>query len=493
MKRLNKDLRKDNQTYPEKVIQFGTGNFLRAFTDWMIDRMNRQTDFAGSIVIIQSTKNGTVDVINEQNGLYTLYLQGMVDGQPLRKYEVISSISRGLNIHNQYNEYLSLAESPALRFVVSNTTEAGIYFDERDQLDDSPQNSFVGKLTAFLYYRFTFFKGDKSKGLIIIPCELIEKNGEKVKQFILEYARVWKLEEAFIEWLHEANWFCNSLVDRIVPGYPKDTIEEVSAELGYEDQLVVVAEQYHLWAIEGPDWLKNEFPAEQAGLNVRIVKDITPFRTSKVRILNGVHTAMTPVAYLYGLDTVGEAIANADTRAFVEELIEKEIIPTIELPKEELISFAKAVMDRFANPYIQHYLTSIALNAISKYKTRNLPALIAYVEKFDKLPARMVFSLSAWIQYYRGYRNGEMIHLVDDEQVLQLLKQCWAEYDGSESGVRNIAATILSAESLWERDLTAIPGLTIAVAENLMNIEKFGMKEAIKKVGDIVESSVSDQ
>jgi tagaturonate reductase len=482
LKRLNKELYEEYQTYPEKVLQFGTGNFLRAFTDWVIDRMNNQSNFNGSISIVQSTKNGQVDNLNAQDGLYTLYLQGIVGDKPVKEHQIISSVSRGLNAHTEFDEYLALANSPDIRFVFSNTTEAGISFDESDRLDDHPQKGFVGKLTAFMYRRFQAFNGDNSKGLVIIPCELIDKNGEKIKEIIYQYAKKWELEKGFADWIEEANTFCNTLVDRIVSGYPKDTIEEITEELGYQDNLVVVGEQYHLWAIQGPEWLKNEFPAGKAGLNVKIVNDITPYRTSKVRILNGAHTAMTPVAYLYGIDTVSDAVNHPEPSKFVEELLADEVIPVLDMPKDELISYAKDVMDRFANPFIKHYLTSIALNAMSKYKTRNLPTLIEYTDKYGVPPKKIAFSLSAWIIFYKGKRGNEEIKLVDDEYVLQFFSKEWAQYDGTESGLNKIAVSTLGYTKLWGQDLNQIPGLTDIVTQQLITIEKLGMKKALQGV-----------
>ncbi|WP_174727494.1 tagaturonate reductase [Mesobacillus harenae] len=482
MKQLNRNVAENYKTYPEKVLQFGTGNFLRGFTDWIIDRMNKEADFNGSVVIVQSTKNGKVDKINDQDGLYTLFLQGIVDGSPVKEHQVINSVSRGLNAYSQFDEYLALAASPDLRFVVSNTTEAGIAFDESDRLDDRPQKSFIGKLTAFLYQRYSAFKGDKSKGLIIIPCELIDQNGQKMKEVILQYVKLWELEEAFADWILESNTFCNTLVDRIVPGYPRDTIDQKTQELGYQDDLLVVGEQYHLWAIEGPEWLKEEFPAEKIGLNVKVVDDITPYRTSKVRILNGAHTAMTPVAYLFGIDTVSEAVTTPDTKQFIEELIAAEVIPVLDMPKDELKLFAKDVIDRFANPFIHHYFTSIALNAMTKFKTRNLPTLLEYVDQYGEAPKKIAFSLSAWIVFYKGKRGEENIELVDDEHILQFFKGQWDQYDGTEAGLQKIAAAVLGYMKLWDQDLNSIPLLAELVSEYLIKIEKLGMKQAIKDV-----------
>ncbi|MBS4224230.1 tagaturonate reductase [Lederbergia citrea] len=477
-----KKLMMQKHVYPEKVLQFGTGNFLRAFTVWMIDRMNKESNFNGSVVTVQSTNSGTADKINRQNGLYTLCLQGIVDDQPVKEYEVIHSISRALNLHKQYNEYIELAKSPDLRFVVSNTTEAGIVYDADDCLDDRPQNSFPGKLTAFLYHRFQYFKGNKSKGLIIIPCELIDRNGDMLKEIILQLADDWGLEANFADWIKEANYFCNSLVDRIVPGFPKDQMEEIEAELGYRDELIVTGEQYHLWAIEGPDFLREEFPAEEVGLNVKIVEDLAPFRESKVYILNGAHTAMTPIAYLCGLETVGETMEDPETRRFVEELILEEVIPGTGLPEAEMKAFAKDVLNRFSNPFIQHYLLSISLNAMAKFKARNLPVLLSYVEKYEKVPERIAFALGAWIAFYRGKRGDEDIQLSDEETILAFFKKIWSSHEGSEQALREIVKSVLAYEKLWDQDLNEIQGLTESVWMHLLEIERNGMQSALKNI-----------
>ncbi|WP_383150855.1 tagaturonate reductase, partial [Streptomyces sp. NPDC056697] len=334
--------------------------------------------FNGSVVIVQPLGQGLVEKLNDQTGLYTLYLQGVKNGKAVKEHTVISAVNRGLNLYTQYEEFTKLAENPELRFIFSNTTEAGIAFNENDRLEDRPQSSFPAKLTAFLYYRYQAFHGDNDKGFIIIPCELIDRNGEKLKKIVLQYAALWKLEDQFVNWIKEANTFCCSLVDRIVPGYPRDNIDEITQELGYKDDLVVVGEQFHLWVIEGPQWIRDEFPAHKAGLNTLFVDDMTPYRTRKVRILNGAHTALTPVSYLYGLNTVAESVEHEVIGQFVKELIYDEIIPTLDLSLEELQSFAHAVLERFQNPFIQHFLLSISLNSMSKFKTRDLPSLLEY-------------------------------------------------------------------------------------------------------------------
>ncbi len=480
MERLNSDSWKAYKQYPEKVLQFGEGNFMRAFVDWQIHKMNQQTDFNGGVVVVQPLANGLSEMLNEQNGLYTLYLQGIKDGEALKEHEVINCITRTLNPYTQHAEYLQLAENPELRFVVSNTTEAGIAFEAGDKLSDAPQSSFPGKLTALLHRRYEFFKGDSSKGFILIPCELIDRNGDELKKIVLKYAELWNLGEGFVNWLNEANTFCCSLVDRIVPGYPRDSIAEITAELGYEDKLVVVGEQFHLWVIEGPEWIKNEFPAHLAGLNVLVVDDMAPYRTRKVRILNGAHTALTPVAYLYGIDTVAEAIEHEEVGPFVKSLIYEEIIPTLDLPVEELNSFADAVLERFLNPYVQHYLMSISLNSVSKFKTRDLPSLLQYVESKGQLPEKLVFSLSALLSFYSGRRGAEVIQLADDADILEWFASLWKSCDGSEASLRVLTAEVLGATNRWGCNLNEVAGLTDKVAQGLVAIEKIGMKQALQ-------------
>ncbi|SNX53417.1 tagaturonate reductase [Thermoanaerobacterium sp. RBIITD] len=479
--RLNKSIYKNYKTYPEKILQFGEGNFLRAFVDWQIDKMNKEAGFDGSVVVIQPIKTGRVDVLNKQDGLYTLYLQGVKNGKPIKEHSIINSISRGIDPYKNYEEFINLAENPQIRFIISNTTEAGIEFDENDKLEDKPQNSYPGKLTAFLYKRFVFFNGDKEKGLIIMPCELIDRNGDKLKEIVLKYSKLWNLNNDFTNWINTANIFTNTLVDRIVPGYPKDTINEITEELGYEDSLVDVGELFHLWVIEGPQWIKNEFPVDKAGLNVKFVNDVEPYRTRKVRILNGAHTALVPVAYLYGLNTVKEAVEHEVIGKFVKGVIYDEIIPTLDLPKEELLQFADDVLERFKNPFIKHYLMSIALNSMSKFETRDLPSLLEYINRKKELPKKLVFSLAALIEFYKGKRNGENINLADNPDILFLYKTLWSNYDGTEEGLKNIVRSVLSYEKNWKMDLNKIEGLTDAVSDDLIMIEKIGIKDAVLK------------
>lgn len=480
--KLNRELYKNHKSYPVKVIQFGEGNFLRAFVDWQIDKMNKEADFNGSVAVVQPLEGGLIHMLNEQDCLYTLYLQGIQNGKATKTHTVIDCIDRAVDPYKDYNKYLELAEIPSVRFIISNTTEAGIVFENDDKLEGGCQKGYPSKLTALLYHRFKTFNGALDKGLNIIPCELIDRNGEKLKEIVLKYAEIWNLGDEFITWINTANTFFCSLVDRIVPGYPRDTIEEVRTELGYDDNLVDVGEVFHLWVIEGPQCLKEELPIEKAGLNVKVVDDMTPYRTRKVRILNGPHTAMVPVAYLYGLETVGETVDHEIMGQYVRELIFDEIVPTLDLPHDELVQFGNDIIERFQNPYVKHYLMSIALNSMSKYKTRDLPSLTEYLKRKGELPRKLVFSLAALIEFYKGKRGNEDIKLADDEHILELYKNLWSECDGSESGLKTLVTKVLAYDRNWGMDLNEIEGLTQSVTDNLILIEKAGMKEAVKSV-----------
>ncbi|WP_026883061.1 tagaturonate reductase [Clostridium akagii] len=484
--KLNKETYKEYKKYPERILQFGEGNFLRAFADWQIDIMNKKANFNTGIVVIQPLATGRViPKLIEQDGLFTVCLQGIKGGKPIKEHSVVNCISRCINPYEQYDEYLNVAKNPELRFVISNTTEAGIAFDENDKLGDVCQKSYPGKLTALLHERFKFFNGQKDKGLVVIPCELIDRNGEKLKEIIKKYAEIWNLGEKFVSWIDEANTFCNTLVDRIVPGYPKDNIKEVTEELGYEDKLVAIGEQFYLWVIEGPSFLANELPTEIAGLNVKLVNDVTPYRTRKVRILNGAHSALVPVAYLYGLETVGEAAEHEVIGKFIREIIYDEIIPSLvnpDISQDELKHFADSVIDRFKNPFVHHYLMSIALNSMSKFETRDLPSLLKYTEIKGELPKKLVFSLSSLIYFYKGIRGEEQIKLSDDDYILEFYKNLWENCDGTVEGIRKLVEEVLGYENIWKMNLNRIEGLTESITKNIFNIEKLGIKEALKLI-----------
>lgn len=462
LKKLNRQVAGIPQTRPVKVLQFGGGNFLRGFADWIIDVLNEKTTFNGAIDIVTSVTPGTAEQINEQNGLYHLLQQGTKNGQHFSETRLITSVNQAINPARHFNDFLQCAENPDLRFIISNTTEAGIAFDTNDKHYETLPNSFPGKLTLLLYHRFKFFSGSPDKTLIIIPCELIEKNGEELKKIIRQYAAYWKLPEDFATWL-DKNIFCNTLVDRIVPGFPKETINEFHAATGYDDQLVVAAEPFYFWAIECEADIRKEFPTHHASLHdVVFAKDITPYRVRKVRILNGTHTAFMPLAYLRGLCTVKEAMDDPFMENFILNTIKEEIVPTLALPEPELSNFASAVADRFRNPFIKHQLISISLNSISKFKIRVLPTIIEYIRKKNTVPPNLMLSFAALICFYRGNWQGHAIPLTDTPEVIARIQDAWKDTDSTKAVFK-----ILADSGLWGTDLTTLPGVTETVAKNV--------------------------
>jgi tagaturonate reductase len=476
---LSKDVVPSFHQYPEKVLQFGEGNFLRCFVDWMFNELNKKANFNGSIVVVQPIENGMVDMLNAQDGLYTLYLRGLQNGKVENYHETINVISRGINPYTQFDEYLKTAENPEMRFVISNTTEAGIAYNAEDKLENTPPTSYPAKLAVWLFHRYTTFAGDVTKGVHIIPCELIDKNAYYLKKHILQLSEDWKLDAGFVAWLNSACTFSNTLVDRIVPGYPRDRIAEITAELGFEDKQVVEGEPFHLWVIEAGEELEKELPFPSIGLNVLYVKDVTPYKVRKVRILNGVHTALVPVAYLYGIDTVRESMEDAVVGKFIKDALFQEIIPTLDLPNEELEAFAAAVLERFSNPFIRHLLMSISLNSWAKFETRVLPSLLEYKKRKGTIPAHLSFSLAATIAFYKGKRGEEIIAIKDDADLLELLSNAWSKYDGSDASLKEVVTTVLAYTKNWKINLNEVEGLTDAVTNHLISIEKDGMKKAI--------------
>jgi tagaturonate reductase len=468
--------------YPEKVLQFGEGNFLRAFVDWMFHELNKKAGFNGSVVVVQPIDKGMVNMLNEQDGLYTLYLRGLKNGKPESTHETIDVISRGINPYEDFQAYLQTAEGNDMRYVISNTTEAGIAFDDNDKPTDTPPNSFPAKLAVWLNHRYNTFKGDPTKGVHIMPCELIDRNGDNLKKIILQLAQNWNLGEGFLNWLNTACTFSNTLVDRIVPGYPRERITEISEELGYEDKQVVEGEHFHLWVIEAPEELQKELPFPSVGLDVKYVKDMAPYRTRKVRILNGAHTALVPVAYLYGIDTVRESVEHPVVGKFLRDEVFEEIVPTLDLSKEELEQFSNEVIDRFRNPFIKHQLMSIALNSWAKFETRVLPSILEYIKRKGSVPQRLSFSLAATIAFYKGKRGSEDVALNDDAATLELLKNAWSKSDGSDASIKNVVTEVLGYQKNWKRDLNQVEGLNEAVTKHLINIEKHGVQKAIEMI-----------
>jgi len=449
-----------------KILQFGEGNFLRAFVDWMVDILNEKTDFNGAVEIVQPIPKGMAKEVNAQEGLYHVVLKGIQQGKVFSETRLITCVSKAINPHEDFQNFLKSAENPDLKFMVSNTTESGIVFNSSDSNPGALADTFPGKVTQLLFHRFTFFKGDNNKGLILLPCELIEKNGDTLKKAILDYATLWKLPSSFTQWLEATNIFCNTLVDRIVPGFPRDTIQEIQKTIGYEDNLVVQAEPFHLWVIEGPPAVQQHLPAAKAGLDVKFVTDLTPYRTQKVRILNGAHTTLVPVAYLAGFRTVREAIDDTAIGTFIRNTIAEEIIPTLDLPPNELQKFASDVIERFQNPFIKHELLSIALNSISKYKVRVLPSVLEFHKREGKLPSNLLYALAALIRFYKGEWQGTVIPLNDSPEVLNFFKMAWENQN-----IDELVQNVLANQSFWGQDLNKLNGLTEVVSKALKQIE----------------------
>lgn len=476
----------------EKVLQFGEGNFLRAFIDYMIDELNSNNIFNGSIVVVQPIEEGLIDKLNEQDGLYTVIFRGLENGKKIVQKKVITSISRGINQYKNFEEYMESIKNPDIRVIVSNTTEAGITYHEGDKLSDTPPKSFPAKVTALLYERYKTFNGDLSKGFIFIPCELIDNNGSRLKEIVFQYAKEWQLEQEFLQWINNANYFTNTLVDKIVTGYPIDEAEALTEELGYKDNLLNTAEIFHFFVIEGPKELSEELPFHKIGLNVVWTNDTTPYKSRKVRILNGAHTMSVFAAYIAGKNTVGEMMQDEVFIKYLKEGIYEEIIPTLDLEYNNLKNFADTLFDRFANPFIKHYLLSISLNSVSKYKTRVLPSILEYNKRKGYLPKVLTMSFASLIAFYKGYkiqdnaliclRNGEEYKVLDDMEVLQFFKDEWKKCDNSYDGIIKLVSNVCANNKFWGINLNEVPNFTHQVGKSLYNIIINGIQEELENL-----------
>lgn len=479
MKQLNRALI-ETQNFPTKIMQFGEGNFLRAFVDWQINQLNKQTDLNAGIAIIRPIDYDQLPLLNTQDGLYTCIIRGINEqGEATEEITVIESVNEEVAIYKDFTAYLNLAENPDIQFIFSNTTEAGIEFLATDKLDDKPAAAFPAKLTQWLLHRYTHFNGDDNKGVIIIPCELIDYNGDKLKQIVLEYCALWSLDQAFVDWINNANDFCSTLVDRIVTGYPRDEINEIQTKLGYQDTFVVTSEYFHLFVIQGPEKLSSMLRLEESDLNIIVVDDIYPYKQRKVAILNGAHTAMVPVALLSGINTVGEAMDDELLSKFVEQGIFSEIIPTLNLPKDELHTFAKDVIKRFKNPYIKHQLISIALNSMTKFTTRIMPQLVKFVEQNQTIPTLLSLALAAQILLYKGQFNDMTFDLNDDPKWLSLFTKLWQEHDAGNITSKQLVSEVLSDSQHWQANLQEIPNLIDTVTDHLESILTQGIEQRI--------------
>ena len=476
MKKLNRKNIILEEQLPIKIVQFGEGNFLRAFVDYAFQQLNSGFDFNGGVTVVQPIEHGMFDLLEEQDGLYTLFLKGIQKGEVIDQKELITNIVKCINPYNEYQQYLDLAKEEHLEFVISNTTEAGISYDENDRPDFDPPNSFPAKLTLLLYERFKHFNGDRKKGLTIIPCELINYNADTLRGIILKYCSDWNLGSGFKEWILDCNSFHNTLVDRIVPGYPRNDIENYNKQLDYADQLIVTAEIFFLWVIEGGDELRAKLPFHKTGLNVKIVQDMQPYRTRKVRILNGAHTSMVPFSLLYGNETVRETVENKFTGAFVNKTIFEEINDTLSLEREELDSFTEEVLDRFRNPFVKHRLADIALNSISKFKVRVLPSLLEYQAKHQKLPTNLTFAFACLIRFYKGVWNGKDLPVNDSDDIVSNMADIWKSND-----YKKVSKEVLKTEAYWGENLNHIPELSKAIALALKEIDTHGIEKGYQE------------
>lgn len=473
MKDLNRTNHKATER-PVKILQFGEGNFLRAFIDWILQNLNDAGVINANVAVVQPMPMGRVADLAKQDGLYTLCLEGIDKGEKVQSKQIIDVLSDFINPFEQYDKFLDYAKSSDLEIVISNTTEAGIALDETDTDFTKCPKSFPGKLLAFLKARYDCFNGDASKGLAIIPCELIDHNGDELKRVMLELAKIKGMDEKFIDWITNACHYTSTLVDRIVPGYPRDTAAQICEETGFADNNIVKGEIFHLWVLQKEPFIQEKLPADKSGLNVIFADDITPYKQRKVKILNGTHTGIVPVAYLSGIDTVRESVEDEDVGRFAAELINDEIKPTIDLPKDEMDAFANSVVERFKNPFIRHELMSIALNSTTKFRTRLLPTYNDYRRKFGKSPKHILFSLASLAVFYRGKRGDEDIKLADDPKFLEFWKEVWvlSDFDA-------MAKKILGASDVWEQNLDEDDNAAL-VSGYLKSIVNNGERAALK-------------
>jgi len=482
---LNREMTKPVER-PVKVVQFGEGNFLRGFVDWMIDIANEKTDFDGGIVLIKPIEFGNLEMFHKQDYQYTVSLRGNVDGKATIMNRQVTSVVDAVDSIGEYEKYMGLAEIDTLRFVVSNTTEAGIVFDATDKFELNPPKTFPGKLTKFLHHRFETFNGDMSKGLVMLPVELIDDNGIMLKKCVLQLIELWGLSDEFKNWVENACVFTSTLVDRIITGYPRATEEAEWEKLGYEDRLMVTGEPFALWVIESEKDISEELPLPQAGLPVIYTDNQKPYKQRKVRILNGAHTSFVLAAYLAGKDIVRDSMQDEVIKNFMLKTIYDEVIPTLSLPVEDLKDFARQVENRFNNPYVDHALLAISLNSVSKWRARCMPSFLGYIEKTGKLPVHLTFSLAALMAFYTGteirgkaligHRDGQEYNIMDDMFVLEFFR------DNCKKETKEFVTAFLENEDFFGQNLNEIAGLTDAVVSYLADIKENGMRAALCKL-----------
>lgn len=462
---------------PEKAVQFGTGAFLRGFIDFFLDEANRRGDFNGRVVAIGSTESGRDVALNEQDGLYTLLVEGIDNGATIRERRIVASVSRALSAGRNWQAILAVARTPGLEFVFSNTTEVGIATEDGDLVDAAPPPSFPGKLARFLLERGRAFDFADSAGPVVLPCELIERNGERLRELVLALARKWSVELRFVEWIERAVPFCNTLVDRIVPGKPnEEQCAALTGAVGYDDQLAIVAEPYRLFAIEAPARLRGRLGFASADRGIVPTDDITPFRERKVRILNGGHTLIAPLGLLAGCATVSEAVEHEFLGAYLRNVLFEEIVPTLTVPNGEW--FAREVLDRFANPFLRHALADITLQQTAKLRVRVVPSLVHGTARSGSVPPSLAFGFAAYLLSVReSLRSLKVGTDTDGERV----RARWrATSDESDETLRRVVSEVASDLSLWGADLSQLPGFVDLVAENLMRIVRLGATAALE-------------
>jgi len=477
---------------PEKVLQFGAGGFLRAFADYFIDNANRQNIFNGRIVVVQSTGTNRSNTLQAQDGLFTLCVQGLENKTTVETYSVISSISRTFSANEEWPQVLQCAANPELELVLSNTTEVGIALDESAALDLNPPRSFPGKLTAFFHARFKFFGGAADKGLVIIPSELVDNNGDLLREIVLTLAKKWGLGEAFVHWLTSANRFCNSLVDRIVPGTPaNEALQQHWQKLGYEDRLLTSAEVYRLWAIQGDDTIRQRLSFVQANPAIIVANNITPFRERKVRILNGTHTLSVPLAFLLDNKIVLDNMKHPLVSQFIERLIFDEIVPSLEVDHESATAFAHEVLERWRNPFLQHQLIDITLHSTSKMRARNVPTILRFYQKMKKTPPLIACGFAGYLLFMRGVekqngkihgRRGDELYPINDDQA-GYFYELWSPVQANDpQSIENFVKSVCRNENLWGTPLAALSGFAEAVSEHLCFMLKEGIEKAIGRI-----------
>jgi tagaturonate reductase len=473
MKELNR-VNVDSSMRKEKVLMFGEGNFLRAFAAFLIQKLNDAGVFDGGIVVLQGTTQGTAELINNQQGLYHVIERGMENGKVIDRTTLINIVNRCINPYTDYKAYLETAKNPDLQLIISNTTEFGICYSENENIEKKIHENFPAKLTDFLHKRFLHFKGAMDKGLVILPCELIDKNADMLKSIVLRYADEWNLGKDFKAWLNNANLFANTLVDRIVSGYPKNEASEICKSLGYEDKLLDVCEPFFLWAIEADSSLSKRLPLDKSNLDVIITKDLDFYRTRKVRILNGAHTMSVLAGHLSGLDTVEHMVKDRLFEQYIQKGLFEEIIPAMQ--GEGLEKYALDVIERFLNPYLNHKLLSIALNSISKFKSRVLPSIKDYAHKFKTAPKALSFSLAALIQFYMTGLGS----FVNDEK--QYVDVFFAIKEKCKDDINKTVTAVLDEQLFWGEKLTAVNGLADLVTRFLGLIRQGGVRQAIEEI-----------